>query len=103
VRFEQTARFEADLRRLSSSEFRLFRQLVQEKFAPACERRRQNPSARWPAILRVKSVQGRPGVWEMTWSFSGPDGRATFEWLTIDGESRIRWRRVGGHDIFRAP
>jgi hypothetical protein len=39
----------------------------------------------------------------MTWSFSGPDGRATFEWTEIEAEPAIRWRRVGGHEIFDAP
>jgi hypothetical protein len=39
----------------------------------------------------------------MTWSFSGPDGRATFEYVEVDGEPAIRWRRIGGHDVFRAP
>ncbi len=41
--------------------------------------------------------------WEMTWSFAGPDGRATFEWITIDGEQAVRWRRVGGHEILNDP
>lgn len=52
--------------------------------------------------LRVKSVQGRPGVWEMTWA---PDGRATFEYGSErrSGEPHIIWRRVGTHDIFRQP
>jgi hypothetical protein len=39
----------------------------------------------------------------MTRSFSGPDGRATFEYVEIDEELGIRWRRVGGHDIFKTP
>ena len=38
----------------------------------------------------------------MTWSFAGPDGRATFEWILIDGELAIRWRRIGGHEVFDA-
>ncbi|MCL5265766.1 MAG: hypothetical protein M1343_11370 [Chloroflexi bacterium] len=42
-------------------------------------------------------------IWEMTWSFSGPDGRATFELASIDGEPAIRWRRIGNHRIFREP
>jgi hypothetical protein len=37
----------------------------------------------------------------MTWSFSGPDGRATFEFVQSDGTLGIRWRRVGGHSIFK--
>jgi hypothetical protein len=42
-------------------------------------------------------------VWEMPWSFAGPDGRATSEWVTIDAEPAIRWRRVGSHAIFSDP
>jgi hypothetical protein len=40
---------------------------------------------------------------EMTWSFAGPDGRATFELITIDGDLRCRWRRVGDHADFKRP
>lgn len=58
---------------------------------------------RWPTKLRMKDVEGAKGIWEMTWSFSGPDGRATFEYVEIDGEPAIRWRRFGGHEIFRDP
>jgi hypothetical protein len=52
--------------------------------------------------LRVKGVQGAPGVFEMTWA---PDGRATFEYgeEIKPGESRVVWRRLGTHDIFRQP
>jgi hypothetical protein len=67
----------------------------------------KDPSA-WPANLRVKQVVNAPGVFEMTWSFSGPDGRATWEWTSVvDSEGQtwpaIRWRRLGGHRIFRRP
>lgn len=52
--------------------------------------------------LRVKGVQGRPGVWEMTWA---ADGRATFEYgpEVIAGEPHVIWRRIGAHDVFRRP
>lgn len=53
--------------------------------------------------LRIKSVEGASGIWEMTWSFPGPDGRATFQWVTIDGEAGIRWRRIGNHRILEDP
>jgi hypothetical protein len=39
----------------------------------------------------------------MTWSFRGPDGRATFEWVQIDGALAVRWRRILGHSIFKQP
>ena len=52
--------------------------------------------------LRVKGVQGAPGVFEMTWA---PDGRATFELgeQLRAGEPHIVWRRVGTHDVFARP
>lgn len=57
----------------------------------------------WPARLRIKDVENASGVWEMTWSFAGPDGRATFEYFEVGGESGIRWRRIGNHSIFKDP
>jgi hypothetical protein len=93
----------ADWRRLSERERTVFRSVVREEFHPACERFKADPAAAWPQALRVKSVEGAPGVWEMTWSFAGPDGRATFEWVQIEGELGLRWRRIGGHAIFRKP
>lgn len=95
--------FEADVRRLSAQELQLFRTVVRGQFAPAADRLVADSGAAWPKKLRVRRVAGAPGVWEMTWSFSGPDGRATFEWIELDGEPGIRWRRVGGHEIFRDP
>lgn len=52
--------------------------------------------------LRVKKMQGRDDVWEMTWA---PDGRATFQYGTPvgEGEPHIVWRRIGTHDIFTRP
>jgi hypothetical protein len=53
--------------------------------------------------MRVKKIEGADGVWEMTCGWSDPDGRATWEWVTIDGEAAIRWRRVGTHGLLRNP
>ncbi|MEW5992107.1 MAG: hypothetical protein AB1736_12280 [Chloroflexota bacterium] len=94
--------FRADYRRLSPSEQALFKKVVPD-FVVACERFAADASVAWPASLRVKPIQSAPGVWEMTWSFSGPDGRATFEWLEVDGERAVRWRRIGGHAISERP
>jgi hypothetical protein len=95
--------FIRDLHRLSQAERETFMQVVREAFHPACERYVADPSAPWPRGLRVKRLQGHPGVWEMTWSFAGPDGRATFEWIEMDGEAAVLWRRIGGHEIFDRP
>ncbi len=103
MKWETTPAFDADLRRLSEDELKLLRKVVRDSFVSAAERRAANPAAPWPKSLRVKDVEGAPGIWEMTWSFAGPDGRATFEWITIDGEQAVRWRRVGGHEILNDP
>jgi len=103
VRFEQTARFRSDRAGLGDDQFAEFRRVVVDHFIPAAVRQAAAPGSAWPRSLRVKSVRGARGVWEMTWSFAGPDGRATFEWVTIGGEPAIRWRRVGSHSIFSDP
>ncbi|HVC41711.1 MAG TPA: hypothetical protein VND54_07025 [Candidatus Saccharimonadales bacterium] len=56
----------------------------------------------------MKAVANAPGIFEMTWSFSLPDGRATWEWTTVvdtDGSRlpAVRWRRLGTHRTFREP
>ena len=93
MKWQATPAFHADVRRLSEREQSLFRTVVRD----------HGREYVWPKKRRVKRVEGAPGIWELTWSFSGPDGRATFEWVEVDGEPAIRWRRVGGHEIFRAP
>jgi len=103
VKFDWLGSFAADWARLSAEERRLFERVVRQQFHPACERYRRDPSVSWPRSLRVKRVQRHPGPWEMTWSFAGPDGRATFEFIEIEGELAIRWRRIGGHEIFGRP
>jgi hypothetical protein len=103
VKFETTPGFDADIRRLKPEHLATFKRVVREKFAPACDAYAADPAGPWPASLRVKSVRSAPGVLEMTWSLASPDGRATFSLVTVDGELRCRWRRVGDHDVFKAP
>jgi len=94
--------FKADYKRLSIGEQSRFKKAL-PAFVAACDRYATDPSAAWPASLRVKDVERAPGIFEMTWSFSAPDGRATFEWVEIDSQLAVRWRRIGGHEIFRSP
>ena len=103
MKFETTPAFDADYRRLKPEHRDTFRRVLKTKFIPACDAIAADPSAGWPRSLRVKSVQGAAGILEMTWSFASPDGRATFELVTVEGELRCRWRRLGGHEVFRAP
>ena len=108
MRFELTEPFKADYRRISEEEREMFRSAARA-FNSACDRfiESRDPSE-GPAYLRIKAVVNAPGIFEMTWSFSGPDGRATWEWTTAtdaDGHTRpaVRWRRLGSHRIFREP
>ena len=100
MRFQRAAAFEADFRRLPKRDQARFRKVAIEEFSPACDAFRADPSIGFPDRLRVKPIVGARGLFEMTWSFSGPDGRATFEWIDLDGEAAIRWRRIGSHKIF---
>lgn len=52
--------------------------------------------------LRVKGIQGAPGIFEMTWA---PDGRATFQYgeERRPGDPHVIWRRIGTHEIFGRP
>lgn len=102
MKFETTPAFDSDYRRLKREHAAAFKAVVRDKFAPACDAF-ANAGSPWPASLRIKSVRSAPGVLEMTWSFASPDGRATFELVTVDGEVRCRWRRVGDHDVFKQP
>jgi hypothetical protein len=103
VKFETTPAFDNDYRRLKREHADTFKQVIRDKFAPACDAYATDPTAGWPAALRVKPVRHAPGILEMTWSFASPDGRATFELIAVDGELRCRWRRVGDHQTFKSP
>lgn len=103
MKYERTESFKADYRRLSESERTEFRRVVRDEFVPALDQHLAQPGTAWPVRLRVKGVSGATGIWEMTWSFTDPDGRATWEWTKIDGEPGIRWRRVGSHAVFIDP
>lgn len=103
MKFETTPAFDADYRKLKAEHRATFQDAVRTKFVPACDAHAANPATPWPRSLRVKSVQGAPGILEMTWSFASPDGRATFELVTVAGELRCRWRRVSDHDVFKSP
>jgi hypothetical protein len=59
-------------------------------------------SGRFRRGLRVKAIQGAPGIFEMTWA---ANGRATFEYgeEAQPGQPHVIWRRIGAHDIFARP
>lgn len=102
MKFELTASFRADLKRLGNEEREIVRARL-PAFVAAAERYADDPSTKWPESLHVKDVENAPGILEVTFNFAGPDIRATFEWTRIDGELAVRWRRIGGHRVFRDP
>ncbi len=102
MKFETTPSFDTDYRRLKPEHQRAFRDVV-PAFVVACDQYAATPGYRWPAALRVSPMRGTSGIWEMTWSFASPDGRATFELVQVEGEVRCRWRRIGDHGVFRTP
>lgn len=89
MKYELLASFHNDYRRLPERERALFREAVRQ-MNQAVARHAGSGLPRWPGSLRVRAVTGAPGIWEMTWSFAGPDGCATFEYVLIDGEPGIR-------------
>jgi hypothetical protein len=91
--FTTTPRFRADVKRLTPEQAVRFRKVVTGEFVPDVDKGAFRPG------LRVKGVQGAPGVFEMTWA---PDGRATWEYgdERVPGRPHVIWRRVGTHKIF---
>lgn len=89
--YERTARFDRDLAGLTAEERRRFRVAV-AKFVADLR------TGQFRKSLRVRGIEGTPGVFEMTWA---PDGRATFQYGADRGSgAHVVWRRVGTHDVF---
>jgi hypothetical protein len=103
VRFEVADTFRNDWKRIDRNARDLFSKLTKEQFSPACDVWVEDPSTKWPGSLRVKPLKGHAGLWEMTWSFSSPDGRATFQFVKREGILVVRWRRIGDHGIYDRP
>jgi hypothetical protein len=94
--WDTTPRFEADRAGLSADERERFRRAV-ERFIEDLRR-----GQGFRPGLRVRGVQGAPGIFEMTWA---PDGRATFQYgeSIQAGEPHVVWRRVGTHAVLANP
>lgn len=96
----------SDYKSLSDRDKSLFRDAVKEindSYAEHLKSGSTDPRPKWPAKLRIKPVRGTDRVFEMTWSFAGPDGRATLEFFAKDGQLAIMWRRIGSHEILKNP
>lgn len=96
---EETDQFWRDWDGLGEDERRQFREAV-EKLIEDLE---TLPPRQFRPGLRVKSMKGADGIFEMTWEIR--DGRATFQYgeeLT-EGDPHIIWRRIGSHAVFGNP
>lgn len=103
MKYERTPRFDADFKALRPEHRKQFLAVI-PAFSRARDAYATDPASFvWPASLRVSRMVSAPGIWEMTWSFASPDGRATFELVRAEGEIRVRWRRIGDHSIYQAP
>jgi hypothetical protein len=104
VKYVRLPQFNADYARLSSAERAKFKEML-HVFIPALKAYEADPAGyrAWPGSLRFEHLTSTKGVMAVTWSFSGPDGRATFHFKTVDDEIYLVWRRVGRHSIYRAP
>jgi hypothetical protein len=95
--YDATDRFRKDFELLDEADRKRFQRAVKQFIEDL-----NSPSRGFRPGLRVKGVQGAPGVFELTWA---PDGRATFQFgASLRGdEAHVIWRRVGTHDIFGRP
>lgn len=104
MRFLRLPSFLRDWRALSHTEQELVRQWLRSDFLPVVAAYEVDPdNFRWPKSLRFEHITGGGGICAVTWSFSGSDGRATFEFDTLDGQMVLVWRRIGHHDVYRQP
>jgi hypothetical protein len=99
VRYRTTAGFDTALAKLPREHRQLFAGAVRDHLIPALAAGAHRGEAPWPKRLRIHKIGE---VYSLTWSFSGPDGRAL---LAIgpdaDGEPPLTWLAVGYHDIYQ--
>ncbi len=103
VKYRRLPTFDRDYKELSEAERTLFREAL-AVFIESCKKFEAKPAGHlWPKSLRFEKLAATARIHAITWSFSGPDGRATFHFESHDGEMFVVWRRVGRHDIYREP
>ncbi|MFD7157271.1 hypothetical protein ACFV9C_21920 [Kribbella sp. NPDC059898] len=102
MKYRTASTFDRDLARLPGDHRQMFLKILGEHFLPAIAAGSFTGAPPWPKRLRVHQLAG--GIYSITWSFTGPDGRATFHLdRTDDGETILVWRRIGTHDVYDRP
>lgn len=103
MKFKTLPKFDSDYAKLSLEERAKFKAAL-KVFISACNEFEKSPAGyRWPASLRFEQITATKRIHAITWSFAGPDGRATFHFESVDGEQFTVWRRVGRHAIYKNP
>ena len=87
--FETLPHFEASWQKLTREQQAAFRTVVLEAFEPDLVA----PNHPFRRTLRVRSVAGHPGLFEMTWSHNG---RATFSYgpEREAGQPHVVWQDI---------
>ncbi|WP_152360357.1 hypothetical protein [Microlunatus speluncae] len=93
--------FDGDFGGLPTEHRDLFLSVLRDHFLPAIAAGGFTGTPPWPKRLRIHQLAG--GVYSITWSFTGPDGRATFHLEREGDETFLVWRRIGTHDIYDRP
>lgn len=92
--WERTFRFDRDWSKLPAADRERFRSAARDFVVDL-------GTGTFRPGLRVKGVQGAPGIFEMTWA---PDGRATFQFGAGGRHgAHVIWRRIGRHAILGEP
>lgn len=102
MKYRTTAAFDRDYAGLPPEHQKLFREMLRKHFLPAIDSGSFTGNPPWPRRLRVHQLTDT-AIYSITWSFTGPDGRATFHLETKDGEPILIWRRIGLHDVYTRP
>lgn len=97
MKYVRTPGFLTDLRRLPDEHRKMFAETVHRVLRPALDAGAHIGTAPWPRALRIHRIGAN---YSMTWSFTGPDGRALFQLAEVAGEPVVIWLRVGNHDIY---
>ena len=107
MKYRRSDEFKRDYKNLKPEQQKAFREVVLDKFAPACVAWATAAESHlpyvWPASLRVAALRNTDRIIEMTWSFASPDGRASFQIKHLDGEWFCVWRRIGDRGLYTSP
>lgn len=100
MRFRTLTSFDRDLARLPREHPQWFREVLRAHLLPAIDAGSFTGTPPWPQRLRVHRLTGT-AIYSITWSFTSPDGRATFHLERAqDGQPLLVWRRIGTHSIY---